>query len=1442
MKGGCGRDKGRRAVGQCIYKRVASSRADRGPGIRRAAGAARDIGSCLLRFVSHLTPLVTAPLTFLLALWELPTPHRWIAGILLFTSKNMALPDVTRLLRVMFCTLFVTLGYTGTCPEDDPQLKPWSPGHNEDNHVNINGTTKLLLTSSATVHSVHITEGGKLVIKASENPIILHTRSILVEHGGELHIGSEDCPFQGHFTIVLYGRSDDDEAPHDYFGQKFIGVGVGGTLEIHGEKKLSWTFLNKTLHPGGMSEGGYYFEKSWGHRGIIVHAISPKTGEVIHSDRFDTFKSRDESIRLAHFLKSVSDGTILSIAVNDEGSRHLDDLTRKTMTRLGSRHFLRLGFRHPWCFITVKGDPSSAVEDHVEYQGSRGSAVATVHKLFQAENGEAFNVSLTSEWIQDVEWTEWFDKYDNTMYRDWEKLSELRTIYPGKICTHPVDIQVTALDGTTIPVQVVYKGGHDYRFECRKNDQISLQCPNYKVRFLCGKPVRPRLIVTIDTNVNSTVLHLADNGKSWKAGDVIVVASTDYSMHQTEEFTLMPCRACSANQIKVKGKAKYLHIGEHMDGVDMRAEVGLLSRNIVIYGKMEQTCYNSSVCKYFNFDTFGGHLKVRRGFKAVHLEGMEVRHMGQQTMGHYPIHFHTAGNVDEKGGYFPPTYVKDISIHHTFSRCITVHGSNGLLVKDIVGYDSLGHCFFTEDGPEERNTFDHCLGLLTKAGTLLPSDRDNTMCKNILDGSYPGYVAKPRQDCNAVSTFWMANPNNNLINCSAAGSEETGFWFVFHHVPTGPSEGLYSPGHSEHTPLGKFLNNRAHSNYRAGMIIDNGVKTTEASYKDKRPIFTLVGARYGPHQDADPFKPRVPAIIQHFIAYKNQDHGAWLRGGDVWLDNCQFSDNGIGLTLASGGTFPDDDGSKQEIKNSIFVGESNNVGTEMADNPVWGPGGIDHSGRTLPRGQNFPIRGIQIYDGPINIENCTFRKFVSLEGRHTSAIGFRLNNTWQSCPKNNMTNIKFQDVPISSRVFFGEPGPWFNKLNMDGDKTTVFHDLDGSVSEYPGAYLIKDDNWLLRHPDCIDVPDWKGVICSGNYAQIYIQARRPADLGMKIIKDEYPDHPMHLEGALGKINHYQQYQPVITLQKGYTVHWDNTAPEELTIWLINFQRHNWIQIGFCYPKGTTFSILSDIHNRLTKQTYKTGTFVRTFQMDKIYQAHPGRGYYYWDEESGLLFVTLKGQNEKEKFAFCSVKGCERIKIKASIPKGAGVSNCQAFAYPKYAQTPVVDVPMPKKLDPSLLPTSSDHFLEIKVETYNTRYFHLNDDFAYIQVGGTKYFMQDDGIEVVVIDGYNGKVVDSASFRTSILQGIPAQFNNYVTNIKDNSVVVIVSKGRLYPKGPWVKVLGRLGIEADVKLKEKMAFVGYKGHFHPLWIKLVTDNEAAKIFQAIPFPVKRKMKL
>lgn len=72
--------------------------------------------------------------------------------------------------------------------------------------------------------------------------------------------------------------------------------------------------------------------------------------------------------------------------------------------------------------------------------------------------------------------------------------------------------------------------------------------------------------------------------------------------------------------------------------------------------------------------------------------------------------------------------------------------------------------------------------------------------------------------------------------------------------------------------------------------------------------------------------------------------------------------------------------------------------------------------------------------------------------------------------------------------------------------------------------------------------------------KMYIQAYKTSNLRMKIIKNEFPGRPLFLEGALTRSAHYQQYQPVVTLRKGYTVHWDQTAPAELTIWLINFNK------------------------------------------------------------------------------------------------------------------------------------------------------------------------------------------------------------------------------------------------------------------------------------------------
>jgi hypothetical protein len=80
----------------------------------------------------------------------------------------------------------------------------------------------------------------------------------------------------------------------------------------------------------------------------------------------------------------------------------------------------------------------------------------------------------------------------------------------------------------------------------------------------------------------------------------------------------------------------------------------------------------------------------------------------------------------------------------------------------------------------------------------------------------------------------------------------------------------------------EFLNQR-------GFLLPPGLLTDHSPFASPSVCVSSAGwlLRYGPHEDADPFKPRVPALIHHFVAYKNQDHGAWLRGGDVWLDECQ---------------------------------------------------------------------------------------------------------------------------------------------------------------------------------------------------------------------------------------------------------------------------------------------------------------------------------------------------------------------------------------------------------------------------------------------------------------------------------------------------------------------------------------------------------------------------
>ena len=124
--------------------------------------------------------------------------------------------------------------------------------------------------------------------------------------------------------------------------------------------------------------------------------------------------------------------------------------------------------------------------------------------------------------------------------------------------------------------------------------------------------------------------------RSWKVGDEIVLASTDFNPRQAERRTIA---AISGNTITLDKKLDYMHFGKITFDVDERGEVGLLTRNIKIQASED------AAQSYF-----GGHIMAMVTSK-MFVEGVELNRMGQHmTLARYPIHWHLVGDAG-KGQY-----------------------------------------------------------------------------------------------------------------------------------------------------------------------------------------------------------------------------------------------------------------------------------------------------------------------------------------------------------------------------------------------------------------------------------------------------------------------------------------------------------------------------------------------------------------------------------------------------------------------------------------------------------------------------------------------------------------------------------------------------------------------------------------------------------------------
>ena len=672
----------------------------------------------------------------------------------------------------------------------------------------------------------------------------------------------------------------------------------------------------------------------------------------------------------------------------------------------------------------------------------------------------------------------------------------------------------------------------------------------------------------------------------WQAGDKLVIASTDFDLGQAESFEVS---SVQGKTVTVTKAAEYMHWGQLMSyqgkTLDQRAEVILLSRNILIQGDAGSETNGR-----------GGHLLMAKNAKAF-IDSVEFYRMGQSgEMGRYPIHFHLMG--DSSRGL----YVKNSSIHHTFNRCLTIHGSHGVNVINNVTFNSKGHCFFLEDGIEVDNVFQSNVGVNAckpdDDKALLPSDND-----------YRG-----------PAVYWITNPDNTFENNVAAGSEGTGFWIALPENPTGLSK--TDKVWPRFTPLKSFVANSSHSNKSDGLHVDRGPFAnvqdgldTSTYYAPKANPDAVEIRRGNPKNDS----ASVTAVFKDFTAYKNRGNGVWLRGEHHLLDGAKLADNSVGVTFASRETV---------ATNSLFVGETNNKGTPDERELRKGWVGVD--GRTLPMPwqPDFAIRGFEFYDGKIGVKNSHFAGFKSDSLRKAAALSYLDFTDFRVDPLNFATNLSFAEG--TNRVYLAKRNlPSDNDKGEDGYRSASFIDTDGSVTGKAGASVVVNNDFMLGNK-CTFKQAWGAYVCQHDYLALWLENEDsgPKDIGPVTLKRSNGKSHTLLGTPRGGANIYFRS----SLMKGdsYNIDLNGATPSHLRIRLDALGQDS-------FRMSLDYSA-SNVH------VYRNYWIDERNQVESVNSLaalnnHPGDAYFL---ANGKLHMKFKAKDDKDwtSLEICKTKLCK----------------------------------------------------------------------------------------------------------------------------------------------------------------------------------------------------------
>ncbi|XP_052286416.1 fibrocystin-L-like [Dreissena polymorpha] len=473
-----------------------------------------------------------------------------------------------------------------------------------------------------------------------------------------------------------------------------------------------------------------------------------------------------------------------------------------------------------------------------------------------------------------------------------------------------------------------------------------------------------RLASTANAGANSiTLMHPVE----WNVGDEIVIASTGHRHTQREnEKRTIHSVSGDKQTLTLTEALEYEHVStqEMFDGtlVEFRAEVGLLTHNVVVRGNEDpqwqeeikacpagfdtgefavQTCFQGRFGDEIGSSQFGAMILVHAPVIDTHeakarLSYVEVYFAGQAfRLGRYPVHFHMNGDMST-------SYVRGLGIHKTFNRAVNIHGTHNTMVEKNVIFDVMGGAMFLEDGVETGNTFQYNLAVFVRESSSLLND-DVT-----------------------PASFWVTNPNNTIQHNAAAGGTHFGYWYRMHSHPDGPS--FTTSVCPQNTELGIFYNNSAHSFGWFGL---------------------WVFEHYFPKKGGCGGTEVAPAVFERFFSWNNDKGAEAVNVGALQFKDFVLVQNrlaGYEGKLISG--LPGYGESSSMVKDSLIVGTTTVIPNDEQ--------GCTSGGVVFPYGRGFRLVNVRFVN--FADSSCAAMRWTRITGTcsflcggfiyHTEALKF----------------------------------------------------------------------------------------------------------------------------------------------------------------------------------------------------------------------------------------------------------------------------------------------------------------------------------------------------------------------------------------------------------------------------------------------------------------------